>query len=142
MNTLVADGTTVSINHCTLVGCFQPVRLLDLVSGWPSSYLCKSSHCSHPSAHGLGTEAFNAYFDGEQSSTPAFFFAKIQDLCVLRLLPLIGLLTPCHPWYCQLDDNELLPCFGPRYDVWSYGRLDHILENKSLSPGQLPCSCQ
>ena len=81
----------------------------------------------------MGTEASNTYLDREQPSTPAFFLAKIQELCVVCLLPLVGLLTPCLPWHCQLNDNELHPCLGPQFDVWSYGRLDHIWKT-SLFP--------
>ena len=71
--------------------------------------LINSSHCCHQSAHGLGTEASNAYFDGEQPSTPAFFFTKMQELCLLCLLPLVGLPIPCIPCYVSSMTISFFP---------------------------------
>ena len=53
---------------------------------------------------------------------------------MLSLLPPVGLFTPCLPWHCQLDGNELLPCLGPQYNVWSKGCLDNIWEKTNLFP--------
>ena len=120
MNTLVVVGPTVEINHCALVDCFQlastrlnhsqlDARSAAWLSLWISLLLSLPVVPTvHQSAHGLATEASNAYFDREQPSTPAFFFAKIKELCVLCLLPLVGLLIHCLPWYCQLDDKTFL----------------------------------
>ena len=119
------SGWDHSDNRSLRVGLLLPALLLS-PHGCLTQFLdslppisASSYHFSHPSAHGLGIEASNAYCDGKQPSMPAFFLVKTQEPCVLRLLPLVGLLTVYLPWYCQLDDYELLTCLGPQHDIWS-----------------------
>ena len=105
-------------------------KFLDSLSDQPF-LLSSCSYCCHQPTDGLRTEPSNAYVNGEQPGTPPSLSAKVQKLGVLCFLSLIGLFTPCLPWYCELDDGELLPCLGPQNNIGSQGSLDNVWENKS-----------
>ena len=114
----------------------QPARrtfgsLAQSLDSLPSLPACASNSC-HQSANGLRTEPSYAYFDWIQPSTPTLLPAEVNKLCVLGLLPLVGLFASCFPRYRQLDDNQLPPRLRLEDDVWSKCGVDDVWEHKSL----------
>jgi len=91
------------------------------------------SNCCHEPMYRLSAKPSNANFHGKQLSTPTLFSTKFHELGILSPLPLISLLTPCFPWHCQLNGNELLSSLWPKYNIWSSkGSLDNVWKDKSL----------
>jgi len=127
--TLFNSGWTHSGDQSLCVGWWLPALLhpsypqpagctLRSLAQFPDSLPsvpASCSNCCHESMYRLSAKPSNANFHGEQPSTPALFSTEFRELGVLRPLPLISLLTPCFPWHCQLNGNELLPSPWPKY---------------------------
>ena len=125
-HSLIADGPTVVISHCVLVNGFQRFSILLIhnqldarSAAWlifqiafllslPVVPTAVMSLCTDWAQNPLTPTSTG----NSQVRQPCFLQSSMSSV---YFAPLISLLTPCFPWHCQLNGNELLPSPWPKY---------------------------